>query len=260
MSGYRLCHGKMAERPYYIENISTNIYSLEELCFYLQHNIYLLDETIINEELCDWIREELGLKQLYVSLYKVLDGNGSLADFLLPIFKEISYLTHEEFKKLNAALAKLAHEPEVVRQKLKGDYLLENKKYTNALRVYKAAIARAHEDKLGKQFTGEIYHNMGCAHMRMFQYEEALECFKEACESLQAENMKIDYLTAFYLTRPYEKFWQEAKRMGADEARIKDIAECVQVVRDSVPQEAPGEDYEVLLGKLTKEYHNSTGL
>ena len=118
MSGYRLCQTKMAERPYYIENISTNIYSLEELCYYLQNNLYLLDDTIINEELCDWIREELGLKQLYLRLYKVLDGGTSLADFLLPIFREIHYLTHDEFRVLNQKLIKLGHEPEVIRQRM----------------------------------------------------------------------------------------------------------------------------------------------
>ena len=34
MSGYILCQGKRARFPYYIENISTNIYTLEELCYY----------------------------------------------------------------------------------------------------------------------------------------------------------------------------------------------------------------------------------
>ena len=51
MSGYILCQVKRAKLPYYIENISTNIYSIEELCFYFYHNIYLLDSTILNEEL-----------------------------------------------------------------------------------------------------------------------------------------------------------------------------------------------------------------
>lgn len=51
MSGYILCQVKRAKNPYYISNISTNIYSIEELCYYLYHNIYLLDETIINEQL-----------------------------------------------------------------------------------------------------------------------------------------------------------------------------------------------------------------
>ena len=48
MSGYILCQTKKARSPYFIQNISTNIYTLEELCYYLYHNIYLVDQTIIN--------------------------------------------------------------------------------------------------------------------------------------------------------------------------------------------------------------------
>lgn len=70
MSGYILCQLKRAKMPYYIENISTNIYSIEELCYYFYHNIYLLDETILNEHLCDWLRKELGLEKLYRRLIK----------------------------------------------------------------------------------------------------------------------------------------------------------------------------------------------
>ena len=49
MSGYILCQTGRAEAPYFIENISMNIYSLEELCYYLDHNLYLIDQTILNE-------------------------------------------------------------------------------------------------------------------------------------------------------------------------------------------------------------------
>ena len=55
MSGYHLCQVKKARHPYFIESISTNIFTIEELCFYLEKNIYLLDQTIINEKLLDWI-------------------------------------------------------------------------------------------------------------------------------------------------------------------------------------------------------------
>lgn len=62
MSGYILCQAKKAQTPYFIENISTNIYSLEELCYYLYHNLYLVDKTIVNEGLCGWIAEELSFR------------------------------------------------------------------------------------------------------------------------------------------------------------------------------------------------------
>ena len=45
MSGYILCQVKKAEKPFYIENISTNIYSIEELCYYLYNNLYLVDSS-----------------------------------------------------------------------------------------------------------------------------------------------------------------------------------------------------------------------
>ena len=136
MSGYILCQVKRAKVPYYIENISTNIYSIEELCFYFYHNMYLLDETIINEELCFWLRDELGLKKLAQRLYGMLDDEVKLGDFILPVFKEINYLSMEEFRKLNQRIHKFAQEPEVLRQKLKGDYLMEHGKYVNAIKVY----------------------------------------------------------------------------------------------------------------------------
>ena len=49
MSGYILCQTKKAEKPYFVENISTNIYSLEELCYYLYNNLYMEDSSVMNE-------------------------------------------------------------------------------------------------------------------------------------------------------------------------------------------------------------------
>lgn len=119
MSGYILCQLKRADMPYYIENISTNIYSMEELCYYFYHNIYLLDETILNEHLCDWLRKELGLEKLYKRLYKILEDGAGTSEFILTVFKEINYLTHNEFKKLNEQLNLLELQPAVLREKKK---------------------------------------------------------------------------------------------------------------------------------------------
>jgi hypothetical protein len=100
MSGYILCQVKRAKNPYYISNISTNIYSIEELCYYLYHNIYLLDETIINEQLLVWMKEELHLRRLYQRLYVLLEEKKNIGEFILPIFKEINYLSLEPFQAL----------------------------------------------------------------------------------------------------------------------------------------------------------------
>ena len=61
---YILCKTKTAKKPFFIENISTNIYSMEELCYYLYNNLYLIDDTLLNEKLCVWLKDELGLQGL----------------------------------------------------------------------------------------------------------------------------------------------------------------------------------------------------
>ena len=380
MSGYNLCQVKRAKLPYYIENISTNIYSIEELCFYFYHNIYLLDSTILNEELCFWIRDQLGLKKLADNLYKHLDDdNMKVGDFILPVFKEINYLSLEEFRKLNQQIQQLAKEPEVLRQKRKGDYLMEHGKYVNAIKVYQKALRQETEDEaavtdirkpetvaaekaetvqeaettevstetkteeaaetespvaitidmvedpeeraetenveesekpeedtsetdatslqeekqeevaadpelphqeilLGKQFIGEIYHNMGCAYARLFQMEEAIRCFEIAYGKLHTMGAVKSLLYAVYMEHGVDAFVEKAKELEVDEERQEEIyVEVEEAVEDlydtpegqeykkllEEKQQGREEDYQQgmkqLLEQLTAEYHKSTG-
>lgn len=380
MSGYILCQVKRAKLPYYIENISINIYSIEELCFYFYHNIYLLDSTILNEELCFWIRDQLGLKKLADNLYKHLDDDDmKVGDFILPVFKEINYLSLEEFRKLNQQIQQLAKEPEVLRQKRKGDYLMEHGKYVNAIKVYQKALRQETEDEaavtdirkpetvaaekaetvqeaetteastetkteeaaetespvaitidmvedpeeraetenveeaekpeedtsetdatslqeekqeevaadpelphqeilLGKQFIGEIYHNMGCAYARLFQMEEAIRCFEIAYGKLHTMGAVKSLLYAVYMEHGVDAFVEKAKELEVDEERQEEIyVEVEEAVEDlydtpegqeykkllEEKQQGREEDYQQgmkqLLEQLTAEYHKSTG-
>ena len=126
MSGYILCQTKKAQRPYFIENISMNIYSIEELCYYLYHNLYLADHTVFNEELCNWLRDELELVHLAAKLKQNLERNVSVEEMIYPVFKEINYLTYEEMKGFNSRIVTYGKEKAAVRQKRKGDALTEN--------------------------------------------------------------------------------------------------------------------------------------
>ena len=173
MSSYILCQVKRASMPYYIENISTNIYSIEELCYYFYHNIYLLDETILNEHLCDWLRKELGLEKLYKRLYKVLEDGLGTSEFILAVFKEINYLTHKEFKELNEKLNLLELQPVVLREKKKGDYLVENKMYVNAIRIYENALQK--EDKEKQATARQSRSLLAVFHIPFAPYVQTLE-------------------------------------------------------------------------------------
>ena len=51
MGSLILCHKKKAKHPYEISRIHTRISTLEELCYYLCNNLYLIDYTIMNEQI-----------------------------------------------------------------------------------------------------------------------------------------------------------------------------------------------------------------
>ena len=256
MGGYILCQIKRASMPYYIENISTNIYSIEELCYYFYHNIYLLDETILNEHLCDWIRKELGLERLYRRLYKILEDEQGTSEFILAVFKEINYLSHQEFKKLIENLNLIQQQPAVLREKKKGDYLLENKMYVNALRIYDNALRKRDKEGLGEQFNGGIYHNMGCAYMYLFQFEEAAECFLKAYGLLGTRQALKHYLTACCMMdeKSFPKVCQEMK---APDNMMEEIQTSLKEAGAQAP--LPSASPEELLKQFIKDYHRSTG-
>ena len=169
MSGYILCQTKKARSPYFIQNISTNIYTLEELCYYLYHNIYLVDQTIINEALCSWIAQELELPRLAAKLRPKLGKFASAEDILYPVFKEINYLTYEELRTLNAKLSKMDAEAPVVREKKKGDALVENGMLVSAIHVYEKLLKKEGLEQGQAGLTAQIYHNLGCACSYLFQ-------------------------------------------------------------------------------------------
>ncbi len=99
----------------------------------------------------------------------------SAEDVLYPIFKEINYLTYEELKALNVRLAKWDQEAPVLREKRKGDALVENRMYVNAIRVYQKLLKRENLDQAKQGLTMNIWHNLGCAYSYLFQMEKAME-------------------------------------------------------------------------------------
>lgn len=192
--------GKKASLPFYVENISKNIYSIEELCYYFYKNIYLIDESIINERLCNWLKDELGLSKLYEKLYRILEKEEGTSAFILAIFREIHYLSHEEFKKLNETLEILEKQLPAVRIKKKGDYLVGNRMYVNAIRMYENALISAKkEENLGLQFEGEIYNNMAYAYLELFQMEEAANILRKLMKNCRSADSQTIFLYLSYV-------------------------------------------------------------
>lgn len=259
MSGYILCQTKKAETPYFIENISTNIYTIEELCYYLYHNLYLVDETIINEGLCSWIQEELDLPKLAAKLRPNLGKFASAEDILYPIFKEINYLTYEELRVLNGQMKTLDAEPVAVREKRKGDALVENRMYVNAIHVYQKLLEREDLEVAREGLTESIYHNLGCAYSYLFQMEKAVECFFNSYALGQSNEALKCYLLAFRSIRTPIEYESRLTELQVGEDVRREIKEALDHFAKRPEKQVYTQNIDGLLEELTREYHRSTG-
>lgn len=263
MSGYILCQTKKAQRPYFIENISMNIYSIEELCYYLYHNLYLADHTVFNEELCSWLRDELGLEHLSAKLRQNLERNADVEEMIYPLFKEINYLIYEEMKGFNSRLAALGKERLAVRMKRKGDALTENGMYVNAIQVYQKLLERNDLDEQRKGFKASVRYNLGCAYSYLFQMEKAEECFLEAYREEHSRKTLKAYIIAYSSVHDKTDYDKIMDGFEADEESKKDIKEeirqSLEAFESVTEKNIDEQNLDALLEKLMKEYHRSTG-
>lgn len=222
---YDLCLLPQAKKPYYIENIRTNVYSLEELCFYLYHNACLIDETLMNERLLDWLRDELGLGRLYRQLYDQLEKKSDAGFFILPIFREAGYLTNEQMREYQEQLAKLEVQSIDMKQKLRGDYLVKEKMYARAVWEYRQILKRRNPSKLGVQFYASIWNNLGAAYAGLFEFEQAADCFGEAYRLVKTKEAFRKYISILPLFLSSEEYEMRLKEIDADPYLVQKIQE-----------------------------------
>lgn len=200
MGNLILCHNKKAKNPYEITRVHMSIYTIEELCYYFCNNLYLIDHTIVNRKICDWLENELGLDYLACQLRKQLDSNAPVEQFVLSIMNHTSIYSAAEIKKMQNRMELLQNQNEVEKEKFKADNLLKSGEYTSAIRVYRSIVFKEWDESIESSFYGKIYGCMGAAYGRMFLYEEAAAMYKKGYELCQDSRMLKAYL---YCCRQY---------------------------------------------------------
>ena len=262
MACYRLCGAKYAQIPYYIQNINTSIYSIEELCYYFYNNIQLIDETIIGPELTKWVASELDLPSLSESMNKALERKKSISGFVTPVFRECGYLSSSQLDAYTARLLDYLQLPAPLRLKDKGDALTRIGKYSAAEAAYREVIEERNNVGFKPEFLSAVYHNLGVVLMRMLFYEEGLRAFEEAFKLRPSQKHMQAYVRAVAITKPKDKAFRELRRadIPADEVEsmYREAEETINFARTAAQTEMP-EDVDSYVRKLMEDYHNAVG-
>lgn len=204
----RLCVGNYTACAYHFEGLNSNVYCMEELCYCLKENAFLLDVDLMNDRLVDWIGRECGLSELASELHTMVHKKGSLSSFVCRILYEVGFYEEVVIRNVEQTLKKGAGLDALEKRKARIDQLIGRKQYQTALTEYDALLgyweeAFARGENPGKELRAAILHNKGLACAGLMQYAEASEYFREA---YQADGSKESL-----------KGMLAAKRMGMDD-------------------------------------------
>lgn len=206
MSSLILCNKRRAKQPYEVSRIHCRIYTLEELCYYLSNNLYLIDYTIVNERLCDWIETELGLCRLADQLRLMLQKHSSEERFVMRILSSSSIYTAGELQQIQNILDRLKNQKEIERQKYKADNLLESGEIEEAILVYQAILNQEKDETVDAKFYGRIYAGLGAAYGKQFLYQESAKMYDRAYQICEDRALLKPYLYASYKYMSLEEY------------------------------------------------------
>ena len=181
-----LCVGEYCENAYNVEGLDIRVYSMEELCYCLKENAFLLDLSIMNDKLVDWIGEECKVWELAKQLYPMVHKQGSLSVFVVTILQYVGMYDPEEILQVEQVLKQGAGLSNLEKRKSQIDYMVEKRKYAAAIRGYDMLLETwNHLEQEGKELPAgkvraAILHNKGVALTGLMFYDKAAYYFNEA--------------------------------------------------------------------------------
>lgn len=253
MGSLILCHKKKAAQPYEITRIHRRIYTLEELCYYICNNLYLIDYTVMNEQLCDWIQDELELTDMAHTLKSAVKRHGAVEQFVLTILQHSGMYTKAEILHMQNVLEKLKNQNEIERRKYMGDNLLRSGEVREAILVYQSIIYGERDESVGGRFYGKVYACLGSAYGKLFLYEEAARMYECAFQICEEESMLTAYI---YCCKKYMTPDDYRRLIGKSTVYIgidRDIEDVIQEKAEEVEVQASRE----LLEKWQQKYRKN---
>lgn len=253
MGSLILCHEKRAKQPYEITRVHKEIHTIEELCYYICSNPYLIDYTLVNKQLCDWISEELEMEELARELKSILRKHGSTEQFVMTILKESAIYASQELIRVEDVLLQLKNLKEAERQKYKADNLLQSQETEAAILGYLSIIHGEHDETLDTRFYGRVYGCLGAAYGRLFLYEEAAKNYEAAFQICEEESMLYGYIYCCYRYMSGEQY----RELLSKSEIYRKMNSLIEEQINSSKEEAASVDIQKALSDYKQKYRKA---
>ena len=174
----RLCIGEYARTGYDPERMGIKVYSLEELCFFIKENAFLLDDGFVDDALGAWLSEECKLRDLGDELRKASRKRMSLKNYVAMILEYACFFTKEKNQEILDIIVENSSLSIYEKKKARADALVKKGHYGLAGKEYGRLLQMLPEEQT--ILRGEIYHGCGVCLAKMFYFTLAGEYFLKA--------------------------------------------------------------------------------
>ena len=218
-----LCTGKTARNPYYFLSTGTRVYTIEELCYYIYHNIETVSEELVCPELVAFLRNELGLEERANQLEKLYATHAGIKDIIVLILCSADYYEEEEIRALLSELDTLNEMTPLQRKKRAANQYLENGQYREAMKAYRNILYSREPVEMNSIEYGDILHNLAVLYAKTGAFLTAAEEFRAAYERNGNKESLKQYLYALKLARQEDQFEKELSRLADNRPLLDEI-------------------------------------
>lgn len=226
----RLCIGEYAKNGYEPEHMGIKVYSLEELCFFIKENAYLLDNGFVDEELGNWLSRECNLWELGEEIKKAAYRKISLKSFVGILLEYACFFSKEINGEIENIIENNSSLSIYEKRKAKADALLKRGYYGMAGREYGRLLQILPDEQT--ILKGEIYRGCGVCLAKMFYFSKAGEYFLKAHKLTGKIACYQQYLWTKRLSmteKEYVEFLKEHEEAYEDSIEMEERLEELQI-------------------------------
>ena len=247
MSGLILC-GKQAAVPLYIENAGINIYSIEELAYYLYNNVFMVGREFFDDKLLIFLNEQLNMKGLAGKVKYLVDKKGTFPELMHLVIKAADYYSREELDELDDMLRLIGTKSITERLKVRADIHVKSDKYGQAIKIYKEILSMPREKGITDSFYAKIYNNIGSIYAKRMEYADAIEYYRKAYELYPTTEVLKNIVTLDFMWKNEKELINDTVKYGVTDEMLEIIAADINKTRDRV---IDSEEYKAVCDALT---------
>ncbi|MCR4841467.1 MAG: hypothetical protein K5848_08010 [Lachnospiraceae bacterium] len=233
MGKFIFCIGNKAKVPYTFQTTGISVYTMEELCYYLYHNIDTIEEDLSNVQLAGWIRTELGMEERANFLEQLMGRGAGLKDIVVSIFVSTDYYTEEEINNLIAEIDALYDMLPVERKKRHADSLMSFRKFREAGFEYRQLMDDKDFSELKEPEQGDVMHNLGVLTARSGRFQAASKLFDSAYRKNNNKESLCQYLYCLKLDGDEDSFARELSAYQSDDELVRRIENQFYFIEDN---------------------------